>query len=247
MARYCGRIGYAVLAAVAEGRNPRQFGGADLVAKLVATQRTTGGDAGLFGAGTPTFDGAFRQGVALTALKAAKVPSSDPAVVKGLGCLTSQQCANGLWLAYRADTSVACPAADPATFAGPDTNSTGLAVQGLAAYGKYPQRAKVLASLEAVRSADGGFPFLAAPGQESDPNSTAVTIQAFLAEGASPVPRTACSRATSSAAAIRRPIVVRTSTRVRARRTCSPPRRRFRPLLEKRCRSRHPCRRPPCR
>ncbi len=181
-----GRLGYTVLAAVAEGRNPRRFGGADLVAQLVATQRTTGTDAGLFGAAAPTFDGAFRQGVALAALKAAKVPSSDPAVAKGLGWLTAQQCENGLWQAYRADVSVACPAADPATFAGPDTNSSSLAVQGLAAYGKYPKRAKVLASLEAARSADGGFSYLAAPGQESDPNSTALTIQAFLAEGASP-------------------------------------------------------------
>jgi hypothetical protein len=78
---------------------------------------------------------------------------------------------------------VPCPAADPATFTGPDTNSTGMAVQGLAAYSRSPNRAATLASLHAVQSADGGFPLIAAPGQSSDPDSTALTIQALLAAG----------------------------------------------------------------
>jgi hypothetical protein len=37
-----------------------------------------------------------------------------------------------------------------------------------------------------VQSADGGFSFIAAPGQTSDPNSTALTIQAILAERGDP-------------------------------------------------------------
>ncbi|WP_205669293.1 prenyltransferase/squalene oxidase repeat-containing protein [Amycolatopsis suaedae] len=177
-----GRIGYVILAAVAAGKDPRRFGGTDLVARLTATQQPSG----LFGAAAPTFDGAFRQGIALTALKAARVPRSDAAVSRGLAWLTAQQCANGLWQAYRADTAVACPEADPATFRGPDTNSTGMATQALAAYGERPGRQRTLASLEAVRAADGGFGFLAAPGQSSDPNSTALTIQALLAYGGTP-------------------------------------------------------------
>jgi hypothetical protein len=183
-----GRLGYTILAAVSAGVNPRRFGGTgaanDLVARLLATSRTTGPDAGLFGTALPTFDGAFRQGVALAALKAAGIAKSR--VAGNIAWLIGQQCANGLWTSYRADTSTPCPAANPITFAGPDTNSTGLAVQGLAAYGAHPLKAKTLAVFKRIQSADGGFPFLAAKGQSSDPNSTALSIQALLAEGLAP-------------------------------------------------------------
>ena len=185
-----GRLGYWTMAAVASGADPHHFGGQaarnDLVARLLATSRTSGPDKGLFGAADPTFDGAFRQGVALAALKAAGVAATNPAVTRGVAWLKRQQCANGLWTSYRSDTSVPCPAADPDTFAGPDTNSTGMAAQGLAAYGLHPHAAATLTSLKAVQSADGGFPFLAAPGQASDPDSTALSIQGILALGGSP-------------------------------------------------------------
>ncbi len=185
-----GRLALVILAARAGGADVRHFGGRapanDLVTRLLATGRTTGPDAGLFGAQDPTYDGAYRQGLALAALKAAGVPVTNPKVGRGIGWLTAQQCANGLWQGYRASTSAPCPAADPATFAGPDTNSTGLAVQGLAAYSRLPKTGTVLASLRAVQSADGGFPFLAAPGQRSDPQSTALALQAVLAAGGDP-------------------------------------------------------------
>ena len=182
------RLAYDILAATATGTHPRRFGGTsarhDLVARLLATARTTGPDAGLFGSADPTYDGAFRQGVALAALKGAGVPADR--LSASLGWLVRQQCANGTWTGYRADTSVPCPAADPATFAGPDTNSTGMAAQGLAAYGRHPHRSRLLATLDAIQSGDGGFPYLAAPGQSSDPSSTALSIQAILASGAWP-------------------------------------------------------------
>jgi hypothetical protein len=180
-----GRIGYTILAAVSAGQDPRHFGGTaapnDLVARLLATSRTTGADAGLFGSADPTFDGAYRQGTALAALQAAGVPKSQ--VGTNIAWLTGQQCANGLWTSYRADTSTPCPAADPDTFTGPDTNSTSLAVQGLAAYGSQPLKALVVKAFKRIQSPDGGFPFLAARHQSSDPNSTALSIQALLAEG----------------------------------------------------------------
>jgi hypothetical protein len=181
-----GNVAYFVLAAVSAGADPRHFGGTgaanDLVARLLATSRTTGPDVGLFGSNDPTFDGTFRQGLALAALKGAGVASSNAAVTAGIGWLEGQQCADGLWTSYRTDTTVPCPAADPNTFAGPDTNSTGMAAQGLAAYGHRPHRSTLLATLRSVQSADGGFPFLAAPGQSSDPDSTALAIQTILAE-----------------------------------------------------------------
>jgi hypothetical protein len=185
-----GNLGYFILAAVSAGQDPRKFGGSaaanNLVNRLLATARTTGPDAGLFGTADPTFDGAFRQGVVLAALKGAGVAATNAKVAAGIAWLTRQQCADGLWTSYRPDTTVACPAADPSTFAGPDTNSTGMAVQGLAAYGHRPHKFKVLAALRAVQTADAGFPFLAATGQTSDPNSTALTVQAILAEQGSP-------------------------------------------------------------
>jgi len=180
-----GPLAYWILAAHASGENPRRFGGTapknDLVGRLLATARTTGPDAGLFGVQDPTFDGAFRQGFALLALKAAGVAKANPKVAAGIGWLEHQQCANGLWEPYRASVAVACVRADPTTFAGPDTNSSGLAIQGLAAYALRPGKAQALATFHAIQSADQGFPFLAATGQSSDPSSTALVLQALIA------------------------------------------------------------------
>ncbi len=181
-----GRLGYVIMAAVASGQDPYHFGGRgalnNLPARLLATARTSGPDAGLFGTGAPTYDGAFRQGTALAGLAAAHVKAS--AVTAPLAWLTRQQCANGLWTSYRASTTTKCPAADPVTFAGPDTNSTSMAVQGLAAYGRHPRRTTLISALNAVRTSAGGFPFLAAPGQPADPDSTALSIQTLLASTA---------------------------------------------------------------
>ena len=185
-----GRLADVILAGVSAGADVRHFGGNgaknDLVARLLATARTSGADKGLFGTADPTYDGASRQGLALAALAAAKVPSSTATVASAITWLTRQQCGNGLFVSYRSNVSKPCPAADPSTFTGPDTNSTGLAVQGLSAYGKRPRQAAVLSSLAAAQSSDGGFPFVAAGGQASDPNSTALSIQAILAERADP-------------------------------------------------------------
>jgi len=185
-----GALADYIMAAHAERISPRQFGGKraanDLVARLLATQRTIGTDAGLFGAQLPTFDGAFRQGLALAALAAAGVPKTNAKVQAGIAWLEGQQCANGLWEAYRSDRSSPCPPADPNTFTGPDTNSTGAAVQGLAAYGEHPRRVATLRGLDAIQSSDGGFPFVAAAGLTSDPDSTALGLQALLALGENP-------------------------------------------------------------
>jgi hypothetical protein len=185
-----GALAEYIMAAVADNQDPRQFGGTaaqnNLVTRLLVTARTTGPDVGLFGVQDPTYDGAFRQGLALAALKAAGVDPTKGRITAGIAWLKKQQCANGLWQAYRANTTTACPAADPNTFSGPDTNSTSLAVQGLAAWGQRPRQAAVLQSLDAVQSGNAGFPFVAAPNQVADPNSTALVIQAILAENGTP-------------------------------------------------------------
>jgi hypothetical protein len=185
-----GRLGYTILAAVSAGRNPTRFGGNDprnnLVTRLLRTARTGGRNKGLFGSQAPTFDGAFRQGIALAALAAAGRPASQAKVASGIQWLKDQQCPNGMWVSYRAKTGRKCPAVNPQSFTGPDTNSTSLAVQGLAAYDREPRRARLLDRLHDIQSRDGGFPYLAKPGQASDPNSTALSIQAILAVKGAP-------------------------------------------------------------
>ena len=56
------------------GANPSNFGGTNLVTRLLATQQTTGANKGLFGSQDPTYDGAYRQGLSLAASRARASP-----------------------------------------------------------------------------------------------------------------------------------------------------------------------------
>jgi hypothetical protein len=185
-----GRLARAILLAVALGEDPRAVGGApgqDLVARLVATRQTSGADAGLFGSQNPTYDGAFRQGYALAALVAAGV-APDPSAVQWL---VDQQCgpaaSEGAWMPYRGDLSAPC-ADDPALFVGPDTNATAAAITGLAAVGQGQSAIDAaLAWLDGVQEPDGGWGQMV--GYGTDPNSTALVLQALLAVDAADAPR----------------------------------------------------------
>jgi LPXTG-motif cell wall-anchored protein len=167
-----GALGYLVLAAVAGGDDPTSFGPAhaDLVARLVATQQASG----LFGAADATYDGAYRQGLALLALHAAGVANAA-----GVTWLEGQQCADDLWTSFRADTAVPCPVVDPNTFSGPDTNSTALALLGLQAQGATGPAAAGVAALDTVRNAGDGWGFLARADQMTDANSTGLVLEAL--------------------------------------------------------------------
>ena len=182
-----GSLSYVILAAQALGVDPTQFGGKkptnNLINRLEATQRTTGSDAGLFGSQDPTYDGAFRQGLSLAALANQGIPSSDPTMHAGIRWLKDQQCRDGGWQAYRSDTTTPCPAPNTSTFAGPDTNSTALAVMGLVAAGAtFPH--DPTAFFVSAQNSDGGFEFVgtSSPGS-SDPDSTGEVIQALVALG----------------------------------------------------------------
>ena len=169
----------------AAGFDPTAFGGGqaanNLVARLVATERSSGADAGLFGASDPTFDGAFRQGLSIMALVNQGLGGST-AVAAGVSWLQNQQCADGGWEAYRSDLTTACPAPDPATFSGPDTNSTAVAVEGLVAAGAtFPD--SPLSFFESSQNTDGGFGFIGDASQSPDPDSTGLVIQALVALG----------------------------------------------------------------
>ncbi|MGW3911361.1 prenyltransferase/squalene oxidase repeat-containing protein [Streptomyces sp. NPDC005070] len=126
---------------------------------------------GLFGSADPTYDGVWRQSLALLAQHTVGV---KPAV-KAVDWLTGQQCANGAFAAYRADATAACDAKTQV-----DTNSTAAAVQALGALGGHDDATgRAVTWLKSVQNKDGGWGYMA--GGASDTNSTSVVIGALKA------------------------------------------------------------------
>ena len=184
-----GRLARAILLADVVGDDPRAVGsgaGTDLVARLEATLRTSGPDTGLYGETTPLYDGAFRQGYSLAALVAVGA-TPDPTAVQWL---LDQQCVGadaGAWMPHRSDPAQPC-AFDGSLFVGPDTNATAAAITGLAAVGGHDEEIDAaLAWLDRVQTAEGGWEQLSGFG--TDPNSTALVLQALLAVDAAQDPR----------------------------------------------------------
>jgi hypothetical protein len=182
-----GALAYVILAAQALGVDPTTFGGTapanNLVARLEATQQTSGADAGLFGSSADaTYTGAFDQGLSLMALANQGIANSTTAA--GVAWLKNQQCSDGGWEAYRSATGPdnPCAAPDPATFSGPDTNSSSLAVEGLVASGASFDVSPT-SFFESAQNADGGFGYIGASSQSPDPDSTGEVIQALVALG----------------------------------------------------------------
>jgi hypothetical protein len=185
------QLSLLILDAVALGTSPHDFTGTDLVARLLATQQTAGPDAGLFGTENQVNEyaaGGYQQGLALAALAAAGVRGT-PATQAGVAWLLAEQCPDGGWTSP--DNAGNACSGTPADYAGPDTNSTALAVQGLAAQGALtpPASGAALAFLTAGQDSDGGWSYYpdttATPGV-TDPDSTALVVQGLLALGASP-------------------------------------------------------------
>ncbi|MDT9698509.1 prenyltransferase/squalene oxidase repeat-containing protein [Streptomyces sp. P17] len=124
---------------------------------------------GLYGTTDPTYDGVWRQSLALIAQFRVDV---KPAA-KAINWLVGQQCANGAFAAFRAEPATACDAKVMA-----DTNSTAAAVQALSAVGEQEVPIKKAVTwLKSVQNKDGGWGYL--PGGPSDANSTAVVIGAL--------------------------------------------------------------------
>jgi hypothetical protein len=171
-----GQLATLILDAHVLGVNPATFGGTDLVTRLLATMRTSGSDAGLFGVQSPTYDGAYRQGLSLAALAAAGVTQRSK-VRPAIQWLQNQQCANGGWEAFRSSTSTPCTKTDPNTYTGPDTNSTALAIEGLAAQ-HATMKLSPLPFYSSLQAPKGGWGYY---GGAADPDSTALVIQALLA------------------------------------------------------------------
>ena len=169
-----GQLATLILVAKSMKLNPRSFSGRDLVARLLATQRVSGPDKGLFGVQDPTYDGAYREGLSLSALAAVGVMTGSQ-IVSAKSWLKQQQCTSGGWEAYRS-TSVACTAPDPNTYTGADTNSTALAIEGLAAQ-HTTSTYNAVTFLTSIQASDAGWGYY---GGSSDPDSTALVIQALI-------------------------------------------------------------------
>ncbi|MGA5649553.1 prenyltransferase/squalene oxidase repeat-containing protein [Streptomyces seoulensis] len=133
--------------------------------------------AGLFGKGDPTYDGVWRQSLALLAQHTAGEKPADQSVT----WLTGQQCADGGFAAFRADTGKPCGGKG----AQADTNSTAAAVQALAALGGHDDATgNAVTWLKAQQNKDGGWGY--SPGGPSDTNSTSVVVGALAAAGEKP-------------------------------------------------------------
>jgi hypothetical protein len=186
-----GQLALLILDAHALGANPTSFGGTDLVTRLLATEQVSGHNTGLFGTKSQVQEflaGVYDQGLALAALAAAG-HTSGSAIASAEAWLLHQQCANGGWTSYKSPSNP-CNGS-PADFVGPDTNSSALAIEGLSAQGDLGGTAEsnAQAFLVNAQDSDGGWGYepnaAGAPGS-TDPDSTALVLQAILALGDSP-------------------------------------------------------------
>lgn len=133
-------------------------------------------DSGLFGRTDPSSDGVYRQSLAILGLSAVDVRPAPSAV----RWLVDQQCADGSFQSYRADTSIPCAASDPQAFTGPDTNSTALAAMALHVAGE--ERAAAKAANALVRGAQRTGNLAAWPynfGGTPDASSTGLVVNAL--------------------------------------------------------------------
>jgi hypothetical protein len=186
-----GELGLLILDATSLGADPTSFGGTNLVARLLATQQTSGSDAGLFGTEEQVADysaGVYDQGLALAGLAAAG-QTSGTQISEADSWLHAQQCPDGGWTSYE-EADNPCNGS-PADYEGPDTNSTSLAVMGLSAQGDLgaADASKAFKFLLKAQDSDGGWGYEpnapSAPGS-TDPDSTALVVQAILALDKSP-------------------------------------------------------------
>ncbi|MFF5702936.1 prenyltransferase/squalene oxidase repeat-containing protein [Streptomyces sp. NPDC012794] len=130
--------------------------------------------AGLFGKADPTYDGVWRQSLALLAQRTAGVKPAAQAVE----FLVSQQCPSGGFASFRA----AAPCDDKTMY---DTNATAVAVQALKALGgKDAEVKKATDWLKSVQNEDGGWAYV--PGSPSEGSSTSLVISALAVAGEKP-------------------------------------------------------------
>ncbi|MEY4137770.1 MAG: hypothetical protein RL205_1898 [Actinomycetota bacterium] len=151
----------------------------------LASPAHASGTSGLYGAADPTYDGVYRQSLAIIGLTSNGVKPSPAAI----SWLISQQCKDGSFQQFRADTSKPCDPVDAVNGKGPDSNATSLALLALMSVdntGLAPQAVinKAVTSADAAglwlkkaQHADGGWAYFA--GSPSDASSTGLALAAI--------------------------------------------------------------------
>ena len=176
-----GHLGLLLLVANLTGTRSA-FDVSSLRLRLLETQRTTGGNAGLFGQNSPKacFDGTQRTSFALLGLLADGLSPSDPAITSGVSWLVTQQCSNGAFSAFRGTAECAKSGWGANHF---DTNSTASALLALQASGPSVTSdgaiAAALGWLHKAQNTDGSWGFY--KGDAGDSNSTSWVIMALVA------------------------------------------------------------------
>ena len=146
---------------------------------LTPAQAATTAPAGLFGIQDPTYNGVYRQSEAILAYAALNKPVPESAI----GWLKEQQCPDGGWQAFRADTSTACDPADPVAYSGEDSNSTALAIAALTTVGESGAVDQGVEYLRSIQLADGALPWF--KGGDADASSSALAAAAITTAGQS--------------------------------------------------------------
>jgi len=164
-----GETAKVVLGLIASGKNPRDLGGVDLIAKLRGMESSDG----KLGTETDMLNDHFYTMLALSSAQQT-VPQS------AIDYVLARQIEDGTW-AWNGDT----------TAGGGDNNTAAMAVMALIAAGvpqDHPQIQKTLAHFAGQQNEDGGFPYInpSPYGTDSDANSTATVIWAILAAGQDP-------------------------------------------------------------
>ncbi|MEV7181013.1 prenyltransferase/squalene oxidase repeat-containing protein [Kitasatospora sp. NPDC093679] len=170
---YAGSAAKLALVAEVQQRDPKSFGGHDLLAELAARLQPSGRytDHATFGGpDVSDFSNTFSQAFALLALDR---QGADAVPAKAIEFLTGNQCVDGGFPVAYPDKPADCAS---------DADGTGIVVQALLAVGRSGEAAKALDWLEKRQAADGGFGG-SGPTASSNSNSTALAVQALRAGG----------------------------------------------------------------
>jgi len=168
------------LAAATAGRNPRSFGGTDLIAEIQDAEL----ESGRFGEDTPVFD----QALALLALQGAGASFTT----KSVQWLVDAQCGDGGWQFDEPPTASDdehCDDGSGSDFFLSDTNTTSLVVQvlGYIEESPPPPATDPFEFFESIRDDDVKRGWGYSWGFETtDANSTALVLQAYAAQGLTP-------------------------------------------------------------
>lgn len=173
-----------VLAAAAGGRDPREFGGRDLVQELLDAEQ----DTGQYSAVTPDdpFDGEVTDHT-LAILALAAAPEVDPST-NSFTWLVEARCGDGGWQhtgPQLKEENAHCFTGDgDSDFFRSDTNTSSLALQALAAHAHVGPIERPLRFFRKIRDPKKGGWGYTWNLRLTDTNSTALAIQAFASQGA---------------------------------------------------------------